>query len=79
MTINKNQKIATVTYLLFIILIFLFLTPYIVHPINNYAHADEQIFFGNFFFIHNPISYIKFFTEIGLISLVYLLSLVILK
>ncbi len=71
MTFNKSQKIITILYCLFLVLIFLTLTPY-----QKYTY---DIHFGNFFVIDRPIIYTKFFIECGALTIIYYLSLIIFK
>ncbi len=74
MTFNKQQKIASVIYLVLLISIVLFLTPY------SYSYYSESIRgFGNLFTMEKGIVYTKLFIEIGILTVTYYLSLIILK
>lgn len=78
MTFNKNQKILTLVYFISLIGILFFLTPYINY--NRYGYG-AHIRFGNFFSMTDLdyITYTKFFIEIGIVTVIYYLSLIILK
>ncbi len=76
MTFNKFQKILTVLYFAGLIVILLFFTPY--------SHYDSffvktSFYFGNFFKGNDLIVYTKFFIEIGILTIIYFLSIIILK
>ncbi len=74
MTFNKFQKIITVLYFVGLIIILSFLTPYI-----SVGYKYNRFKFGNFFTINSPIIYTKFFIEIGILTIIYFLSIIILK
>lgn len=77
MTFNTNQKILTIAYCILLIVILCFLTPYYYHIESDYIWY-EKVGFANFF-TTNPIAYPKLFIEIGILSIVYFLILIILK
>lgn len=80
MTFNKNQKIATIIYCLFIIVIPLFLTPYFfIRYSGGFDNYHTEIRFGNFFSLTDSIAYPKFFIEIAIVTVIYSLSLILLK
>lgn len=68
---NKLQITLTVIYFGCLVIIFLYLTPY-------YRYYNT-ISFGNFFIIERPIAYTKFFIEVGVLSVIYYLTLNIFK
>ena len=72
MTLNRNQKIATIVFGIGIIVVVLFLTPY---------EKDEPgEHYGDLFLIYTgAIEFTKFFIELGLLVVLYLLSLLVLK
>jgi hypothetical protein len=78
MTFNKSQKKATVVYVLLIIIILLALTP-CYHQINGYTDTDDERV-ANFFLVDTKrIIFKKLFFELGVLSLIYYLSLIIFK
>jgi hypothetical protein len=86
MTFNIPQKILTIAYCICLIVIVFFLTPYSFmvsiespHTTQYSIYDHTEVRFGNFFSITNSIIYDKFFIEIGILSIVYLLALIVLK
>ena len=75
MTFNKNQKIVTIIYCIFLVLILLFLTPYAIY--NRFGL--DQIKFGNLFIIEHKIVYPKLFIEIVVLTIIYCLSVLMLN
>lgn len=76
MTFTKYQKIATIVFIVFLIAIFLFLTPF---SYWDGSHRIENFYYGNFFTTNDAIVYTKLFIEIGALTVIYFLSLIILK
>lgn len=71
---NKGQKIATIIFAIGLLIIFLALTPW-----DDY-HTDNNIGFGTFFLLDpDDIYYKTLYIEIGLWTLFYLLSVLLLK
>jgi hypothetical protein len=79
MTLNKTQKILTVVYLILLICVLLFLTPYYYPPTYNIHFVEGGKGYGNFFILQNGILYSKLFTEIGVLTIIYSLLLIISK
>jgi len=78
MIFNKSQKNATVVYILLLIVITVALTP-CYHQTNGYVDTNDERF-ANFFLVDTKrIVFKKLFFEIGFVSLIYYLSLIILK
>lgn len=73
MTFNKPQKVATVIYIVLLVSIIFFLTPYDTR-FRGYGEKG----FGNLF-TEDSVEYTKLFIEIGLLTITYYLSLIILK
>lgn len=73
MIFNKPQKVATVIYLVLLVSIVFFLTPYDTR-FRDYGEKG----FGNLF-TESSIEYTKLFIEIGLLTITYFLSLILLK
>lgn len=75
MTFNKSQKIATIVYFLSLVSILLFFTPY-----SRKIWAQPMVKdFGNLFTINDIIDYQKNFIEIGVLTVAYVLSIIMLK
>lgn len=75
MTFNKSQKIATIVYFLSLVSILLFFTPY-----SRKIWAQPMVKdFGNLFTINDIIDYQKIFIEIGVLTVAYVLSIIMLK
>ena len=76
MYFNRIQKSITIVYLILLIILFVFFTPYYA---NEFIPLGEKLVedYGNFFTIDSGIFFYKFFIEIGLLSLLYLLLMII--
>jgi hypothetical protein len=73
MTLNKNQKIATIMYCLGVIVILFALTPW-------YEYHDDPIKFGTIFILPRHRIYFQLlYIELTTWSIFYLLSLMVLK
>ncbi len=76
MTFNKSQKILTVLYFISLLSILLFLTPYTMF---NIRPGEIGFGFGSFFRLVVPIVYTKLLIEIGILTIIYCLTLIMLK
>lgn len=88
MTFNNYQKLISFLYCCLLLFIFLKLTPYHhyqQYELNGIYRDSENVdtikdYYGNFFYINTPqIIFKKLYFEIGLLTVIYSLSLIILK
>jgi len=80
MILNKNQKRATIIYCVLLVVIFLFFTPCVYYRYNGYGYEYDHDGFGDFLLIDSGrIIFTKLFFEMGLLTIICLLSLVIFK
>lgn len=88
MIFNNAQKVATIFFSGLLLLIILLMTPYYKYKLwwnmGSWQNSEEldigKDFHGNFFALDTrQIIFEKLFFEIGLVTFIYLLSLVILK
>ena len=79
--LNKNQKIATIAFAALLLLTVLFLTPfYQRYYTDSYGAYYTKEEYGDFILIDTDrIIFMKLFMEIGLLTTMYLLSLLVLK
>lgn len=81
MQLNKGQKVATVIFCVLLTVLLLFLTPYVARDLRGEQEYSHWEAFGNFFMIRSeePVEYPKLYGELGLLTIIYLLALLVLK
>lgn len=74
MNLNIFQKIISLFYVFFLIIMLFFFTPFI-----KFNFGNQYIFYGNFFIENDLIDYPKFLIQIALLTIIHLIFVIIFK
>ncbi|MNU13282.1 hypothetical protein D3C71_13190 [compost metagenome] len=74
MNLNISQKLISLFYIFFLVIMLLFFTPFIKLHFGN-----QYIFYGNFFIEKDLIAYPKLLIQILFLTIIYLTFIIIFK